>query len=58
MMCLQIIFFIYFMSKRFKPIRNFMLVFEPFDPRIGPPNPPKFRAKLKKKKIKKYFFFV
>ena len=43
MISLQIIFFIYFMSKRFKPIRNFMLVFEPFDPRIDPPNPPKYR---------------
>ena len=46
MVSLQIIFFIYFMAKRFKPIRNFMLVFEPFDPRIDPPNPPKYKSKI------------
>ena len=48
MIILQIFFFIYFMAKRFKPIKNYMLVFEPFDPRIDPPNPPKKKYELKK----------
>ena len=38
---LQIIFFIVFFSKRLKPIKNYMLVYEPFDPNVDPPNPPK-----------------
>ena len=42
MISLQIIFLAYFSIKRLKPIRNYMLVFEPFNPRIDPPNPPKY----------------
>ena len=42
---LQIIFLIIFCSKSLKPIRNYMLVFEPFDPKVDPPNPP---PKIKK----------
>ena len=45
---LQILFLIYFFIKRFKPIRNYLLVFEPFDPRIDPPNPPKVNENLNK----------
>ena len=41
MISLQIFFFIYFLARKLKPIRNYMLVFEPYDPRIDPPNPPK-----------------
>ena len=37
---LQIVFLIIFSIKCLKPIRNYMLVFEPFDPNIDPPNPP------------------
>ena len=44
---LQILLLIYFLTKRLKPIRNYMLVFEPFDPRIDPPNPPKLKKYLK-----------
>ena len=47
MIGLQIIFLIFFLVKRLKPIRNYMLVFEPFDPRIDPPNPPKLEQILK-----------
>ena len=35
----QLIFFIIFCSKCLKPIRNYMLVYEPFDPRVDPANP-------------------
>ena len=56
MISLQIIFFIYFMAKRFKPIRNFMLVFEPFDPRIDPPNPPKYKSKINMENKKSNLF--
>jgi hypothetical protein len=38
---LQIIFLVVFFSKRLKPIRNYMLVYEPFDQNIDPLNPPK-----------------
>ena len=48
MMGLQISFLIYFLIKRLKPIRNYMLVFEPFDPRIDPPHPPKNDKNTKK----------
>ena len=44
---LQLFFLIYFLTKRLKPIRNYMLVFEPFDPRIDPPNPPKLKKYLR-----------
>ena len=44
MIGLQIILLTYFSIKKLKPIRNYMLVFEPFNPRIDPPNPPKKRA--------------
>ena len=58
MVGLQIIFLIFFLIKKLKPIRNYMLVFEPFDPRLDPPNPPKYNQILKtensEKRIKKY----
>ena len=38
---MQLIFLIYFSVKKLKPIRNYMLVFEPFNPRVDPPHPPK-----------------
>ena len=38
---LEIFIFIYFSKDWLKPVRNYMLVFEPFDPNIDPPNPPK-----------------
>ena len=47
---IQIFILIYFSMKRLKPIRNYMLVFEPFDPRIDPPNPPKPKKNMKKEK--------
>ena len=47
MLGLQILFLVYFLTKRLKPVRNYMLVFEPFDPRIDPPNPPKIKKYLK-----------
>ena len=50
MVGLQLFFLIYFFVKRLKPIRNYMLVFEPFDPRIDPPHPPKPK-KMKVKEI-------
>ena len=40
------IFLIIFWSKGLKPIKNYMLVFEPFDPRVDPPNPPPKSKKL------------
>ena len=39
MNALQIIFLSIFFSKCLKPIKNYMLVFEPFDPRTDPANP-------------------
>ena len=48
MVGLQIFFLIYFLTKRLKPIRNYMLVFEPFDPRIDPPHPPKSDKNIKR----------
>ena len=46
---IQLILFIIFMIKRLKPIRNYMYVFEPFDPYIDPLSPPpKSNRKLKK----------
>ena len=48
MVGLQIIFLFYFLIKRLKPIRNYMLVFEPFDPRVDPPNPPKSSNNIKR----------
>ena len=50
MVSIQIFILIYFSMKRLKPIRNYMLVFEPFDPRIDPPNPPKPKKNMKKEK--------
>ena len=38
---MQLIFLIYFSVKKLKPIRNYMLVFEPFNPQVDPPHPPK-----------------
>ena len=46
MNALQIIFLIIFWSKCLKPIKNYMLVYEPFDPNIDPPNPPKINKNL------------
>ena len=43
---IEIIFLIIFWSKGLKPIKNYMLVFEPFDPRVDPPNPPPKSKKL------------
>ena len=61
MIGLQIIFLIYFFVKRLKPIRNFMLVFEPFDPKIDPPNPPKseknFERENSERKIRRKNYF-
>ena len=51
MLCLQIVFFIIFLIKRLKPIRNFMYIFEPFDPNIDPLNPPKKEKNNKLQKI-------
>ena len=39
MNCLQVIFLTFMAIKRLKPIRKYMLVFEPFDPRLDPANP-------------------
>ena len=48
MMSLQIVFFIIYLVKRLKPIRNFMYIFIPFDPNTDPLNPPpKTKQKLK-----------
>ena len=44
MVGLQIFFLIYFLARKLQPIKNYMLVFEPFDPRIDPPNPPKKKS--------------
>ena len=38
---IELFLFLFFSKNRLKPIRNYMLVFEPFDPNIDPPNPPK-----------------
>ena len=38
---IELFLFLFFSKDRLKPIRNYMLVFEPFDPNIDPPNPPK-----------------
>ena len=38
---LEILFLIYFSRKCLIPVKNYMLVFEPFDPNIDPPNPPR-----------------
>ena len=57
MIGLQLILLIYFSIKKLKPIRNYMLVFEPFNPRIDPPNPPKHNTKTEhslKKKLNIY----
>ena len=43
---LQIIFLIVFFTKFLKPIKNYMLVYEPFDPNIDPPNPPKSKKAI------------
>ena len=51
----QICFLIIFLIKRLKPIRNYMLVFEPFDPKIDPPNPPKKNKKNENDKIREIF---
>ena len=53
MIGLQIIFLIYFSIKKLKPIRNYMLVFEPFNPNIDPPNPPKGNNSKKEHSLKK-----
>jgi len=37
----ELFIFLFFSKNRLKPIKNYMLVFEPFDPNIDPPNPPK-----------------
>ena len=38
---IELFLFLYFSKDRLKPIKNYMLIFEPFDPNIDPPNPPK-----------------
>ena len=38
---IELILFLYFSKDGLRPIKNYMLVFEPFDPNIDPPNPPK-----------------
>jgi len=43
---IELILFLFFIKDQLKPIRNYMLVFEPFDPNIDPPNPPKKNKKL------------
>ena len=53
MISLQIIFVIYFSIKKLKPIKNYMIVFEPFDPRVDPPNPPKRNNTLRFKSLSK-----
>ena len=37
---LQVLFLFLFSLKCLKPVKNYMLVFEPYDPNIDPPNPP------------------
>ena len=55
MIGLQIILLSYFFIKGLKPIKNYMLVFEPFNPRTDPPNPPKKRTNSKSEyKLNKY----
>ena len=49
LMCIKLILFIIFMIKRLKPIRNFINVFESFDPNIDQLYPQKkLNVKLKK----------
>ena len=48
---LQVIILCIFSIKGLKPIKNYMLVFEPFDPNIDPPNPPKKIKKTENKKL-------
>ena len=43
---LQILFLFLFSLKCLKPIKNYMLVFEPYDPNVDPPNPPPKSRKL------------
>ena len=43
---IELFLFLFFTKDRLKPIRNYMLVFEPFDPNIDPPNPPKKNKEL------------
>ena len=38
---IELFLFLYFIKDRLIPIKHYMLVFEPFDPNIDPPNPPK-----------------
>jgi hypothetical protein len=41
LMGIELLLFLYFSKDRLKQIKNYMLVFEPFDPNIDPPNPPR-----------------
>ena len=43
---IELFLFLFFTKDRLKHIRNYMLVFEPFDPNIDPPNPPKKNKEL------------
>lgn len=49
---LQVLFLFIFSLKCLKPVKNYMLVFEPFDPNIDPPNPP---PKSKRLSLSRYF---
>ena len=49
---LEVFFLVFFSIQCLKPIKNYMLVFEPFDPKIDPPNPPKKIKKLENTKIR------
>ena len=48
---LQVLFLFLFTLKCLKPVKNYMLVFEPYDPNVDPPNPP---PKSKKLSLSKY----
>jgi hypothetical protein len=43
---IELFLFLFFTKDRLKPIRHYLLVFEPFDPNIDPPNPPKKNKKI------------
>ena len=45
---LQTLFLFLFSLKCLKPIKNYMLVFEPYDPNVDPPNPPPKSPKSKR----------
>jgi hypothetical protein len=47
----QALFLFLFSLKCLKPIKNYMLVFEPYDPNVDPPNPPPKSRRLSLSKI-------